>query len=132
MKLSEAILLGSIGSIQGVGPESIDPRNRHKGLCAMGAALYAVNCTGNMWDGMESISHIWPWTNRPEQPPIVLFGRPESTYTVQGIIWRLNDLCNWTRPQIAAWVASIEPEEGGTLCDNINLAVQSLDTVSPR
>lgn len=115
MKLSEAILLGSVGSKQGYGILSINPNTKDRfGLCAMGAALFAIGYKGfgfySMDDtSMKTIIKTWPWTETPiNGEPL---GLGPGTSPVYGIIWRLNDNLLWTRPQIAAWIASIEPQE---------------------
>ncbi len=131
MKLSEAILLGSIGSEQGTGTQSANPHNKE--LCAIGAAMLAVgaespNDLGSEYMGM--LRQYWPWTQTTLVPlPNKLQGNgvTGTVIEVYRLIWRLNDTLHWTRPQIAAWVATIEPQDGvvtepGTLTDNINLS----------
>ena len=134
MKLSEAILLGSVGSRQGRGIHSIVPQNKDShGLCAMGSALLACGIKeADEWTGMAHIRSLYPWVrNYMVQPPVPVIAGHTGKVDVISIIWRLNDRCHWTRPQIAEWVASIEPqEEGEVIACNINLAVQPLDTVS--
>ena len=134
MKLSEAILLGSVGSRQGTGIHSIVPQNKDShGLCAMGSALLACGIKeADEWTGIAHIRSLYPWVCKCKvQPPVPVVPDYTGKLGVIGIICRLNDLCNWTRPQIAAWIASIEPqEEGEVIACNINLAVQPLDTVS--
>lgn len=106
MKLSEAIILGSVGSKQGFGFLSVDPEYREtEGLCALGAALFATNNKGHM----ANITKVWPWTRRVIDHRIP--GIPSLGQSICGTIWRINDTLRWTRPQIAAWVASIEPDE---------------------
>ena len=110
MKLSEAILLGSIGSEQGFGPSSMQTNSPRK--CAMGSALLAVGImTDN--DDMDKLTPIWPWVSVEVAPPVDLVDYKGCTKiiekaTIPGIIWRLNDILKWTRPQIAAWVATQE------------------------
>lgn len=114
MKLSEAILLGSVGSEQCKG-WLIDGNK----ACAMGAALIAV---GEGYLGMphgisstilpSKIYVQWPWaTQGTVECPIC----KEHGYKQVGLpyimVEHLNDLHGWTRPRIAEWVASIEPKE---------------------
>jgi hypothetical protein len=109
MKLSEAILLGSVGSEQGFEYETGTPISSKK--CALGAALLAVNRQ------TENPCHIimqqWPWTAELVTLPVVMpiYSKGLIDMTVVNAIWMLNDKARWTRPQIAAWVASIEPVE---------------------
>ncbi len=111
MKLSEAILLGSVGTEQSYGCKAILPNG--KATCSLGAALFAVGDeVRGVEHGMERVKQLWPWTT--VYPPInislVNICRlcPNDTYPVYSIIWRLNDIAKWTRPQIAAWVAELE------------------------
>lgn len=108
MKLSEAILLGSVGSEQGFGRVVDGDR-----ACAIGAALLAIgvtqlglewNCEDPRQHGSPRLVDNWPWTNSLSRCPHC------STHnTVSYIIsWHLNDSHRWTRPQIAAWVAEQE------------------------
>jgi len=121
VKLSEAILLGSIGSEQGFGAYSGYKNAPRK--CAIGAALLA---THNETEDLPifELEKIWPWTtSRKFTSPVDSF--PSNIpFCVSNMIWYLNDSYRWTRPQIAAWVATIEPvepEEAG-IAENINLA----------
>jgi len=109
MKLSEAILLGSIGSEQGFGSESIFYDSPTK--CALGAALLAIGVKACRGDRVyDQLIGIWPWVNG-RVSFLSSFGF--AIYKCEGykIIWRLNDIQKWSRPQIAAWVATIEPKE---------------------
>ncbi len=111
MKLSEAILLGSIGTEQGFGPASMYVGNR----CAMGAALFSItDVPNNNLDGLERMGRHWPWIDHLCVPaPADIFSQSIALgqpCRIVSLIWMLNDLCKWTRPQIAAWVATIEPQ----------------------
>ena len=105
MKLSEAILLGSIGSKQGFGAESIYKESKDK--CALGAALLAVGIEVSKDHeklGLISPYHYitmkWPFTSSPVMHPIT-----KVPADIRYVIFNLNDMYKWTRPQIAAWVA---------------------------
>ena len=76
------------------------------GTCALGAALEAVGMAADL----GSVWHMWPWTlNRSELCPVCpVCGIARMA---SGIIWHLNDSHDWTREQIADWVATIEPRE---------------------
>lgn len=133
MKLSEAILLGSVGSEQGFGPPSILTSYPRK--CALGAALLAagIECNHEM-GGFTLVTNQWPWSRQIHRPPTKIGLGLRFTDAVYDIIWRLNDIAKWTRPQIAAWVASIEPQEPATsevpiaseaICHNASLSTKS-------
>ena len=116
MKLSEAILLGSVGTEQGYGPYAILPTS--KKTCALGAALFAVGpkvatLLPDEWQyGTRTVSRIWPWTEtKAPYPKASGLFHPIANQVFNNdynIIWQLNDVARWTRPQIAAWVAELE------------------------
>jgi hypothetical protein len=112
MKLSEAILLGSVGTEQGFGPY----QNSGGKACALKAAITACGHSKKHWAYAEQ---LWPWTKQIfSVDPVEGERRP-----VFDIVFILNDVHQWTRPQIAAWVASIEPqlEQETESCQNENL-----------
>ena len=106
MKLSEAILLGSIGSEQGFGHMSGNPANKTK--CAIGAALFAIGVEGNScMNPFSELQKAWPWVyNWIPRPPVL--GPDRIRTYVAEVIYLLNDNQRWTRPRIAAWVAEQE------------------------
>ena len=111
MRLSEAILLGSVGSKQGFGPRSMYSNSPTK--CAMGAALFVSGIKVNDENGNDEVEKLWPWVATYVTPPIKIRSHKNSVYDrdqirILGVIWRLNDWLKWTRPQIAAWVATQE------------------------
>ena len=116
MRLSEAILLGSVGTKQGFGPWAIHGGSVEK--CALGSALYAVGesvivCTR----AYDKIKELWPWVQTSIPTPEVLKGihfinGDREKRRVMELIWALNDVVRWTRPQIAAWVAEQEVRLG--------------------
>lgn len=107
MKLSEAILLGSIGTNQGFGG-LIDKQGR---TCALGAALVAIGGIGEDFVTDNVInSQGWAWIQHIQAKcpcGCVVY----SSFIIY-IITHLNDHKKWTRPQIAAWVASLEEIHG--------------------
>jgi len=109
-RLHEAILLGSLGTEQGYGATAM----YGEATCAMGAALAAVGIRvlSNL-EGLNEITRLWSWTNRRVPVPCCLIPHmaPDLDEPVYSIIWRLNDTAKWTRPQIAAWVVSVEPQD---------------------
>lgn len=115
MKLSEAILLGSIGTEQGRG-NLLDHNGR---TCAMGAAYIAAGfkLKPTRYDGGEenyifnansvaNAINLWPYLTKKVMHPIL-----EYSNTLVRVIEDLNDCDRWTRPQIAAWVATVEPKD---------------------
>jgi len=98
MKLSEAILLGSIGTLQGTGNTTAYKESPTR--CVIGAALFAIGRECSMHDDLYKpyilLLEIWPWLEEQGYSPKCL--------------WLKNDE-GWTRPQIAAWIATIEPWE---------------------
>ena len=118
MKLSEAILLGSIGSAQGFGNMSMFAESKTK--CALGAALVAAgqvpSYQGNViskedheMNPYSRIRRTWPWVQDKVKHPVK--GAYGNVLPALTAIYTLNDSYGWTRPQIAEWVASIEPQE---------------------
>lgn len=109
MKLSEAILLGSIGSDQGFGHMSGTKSSKDK--CAIGAALLATGREVES-NAIYELTVVWPWVLQVVPAPHGV--TPLESHVEQSVrnyIWWLNDRMKWTRPQIAAWVASMEPQE---------------------
>jgi hypothetical protein len=113
MKLSEAILLGSVGSEQGYGHTSMFRESKAK--CALGAALHAVGQAPSdqedTWANPETspyhhVRAVWPFVETRVQHPI-----RDARYTIMHTIYDLNDMFLWARPQIAQWVATVEPQE---------------------
>ena len=106
MRLSEAILLGSIGSEQGFGASSGYPNSVKK--CAIGAALFAAGVVDISFNNpFVELRDRWPWTYIDVPCPSILGYSSTKTYVAE-VIYRLNDCLHWTRPQIAAWVATQE------------------------
>ena len=105
MKLSEAILLGAMMKPQG-GPGTGD--RSAPATCAYGAARDAMASD-------ISIDRLWPWllslpidTTCPEcGKSCKAVGRTMA----YGLVPHLNNDHTWTRERIAAWVATIEPQE---------------------
>lgn len=98
MLLSEAIRLGSMLYPQAFGETFKDGRT-----CAMGAALAAI---GAPMEFYGTVVDHFPVTTQHGMNPVT-----GETCLVISIIRQLNDLSRWTRPQIADWVATIEPSE---------------------
>ena len=116
MRLSEAILLGSVGSEQCAGYLIRDRKT-----CALGAAAIAVGISQlddsmvpdaiDLTVGERIINDLvkeWPciekqWVDCP------VCAHHANLHWIIGA--HLNDQHKWTRPAIAAWVATIEPQE---------------------
>jgi hypothetical protein len=109
MKLSVAILLGSVGSEQGFG-QFEDTLGR---TCAWGAAYKAAGAVMPLWCFVvDEMPKEFRWAlNTFVEHPVT-----GTELKVTQIIAGLNDMHKWTRPQIAAWVATIEPQEEDAKC----------------
>lgn len=105
LKLSEAIRLGSMSTEKCRGFVC-----RYDGArCALGAAALAIGSQARVTgEAIAEMRKRWPWTrlmvNGPEP---ILIGEVSPLPTIV----YLNDQTNWSREQIADWVATIEPPE---------------------
>lgn len=113
MKLSEAILLGSVGTRQAF----MTWDDGQGGTCAWGAAFKAA---GISYAERSELPQRWPvttyvtpcpvcgwerlWSSSPHQPQTVA----HRVAIVGSVIVHLNDYHKWTRPRIAEWVATVE------------------------
>jgi hypothetical protein len=118
MLLSEAILLGSIGTKQAFGSLKDDDG----GTCALGAALTAVGFNLSPKQTFvdvegKKVSSNWGWMINHSQSPVSGIYSP-----IQTIILALNDVHRWPRPQIAAWVAEQEVKLG--IVDQVEVEVK--------
>lgn len=118
MKLSEAILLGSLQKPQGFDGTG---HPHLPEVCAFGAALLATGA-----HKAESVVAYWPWlVGTRFTCPACQANRDDHSY---GVIPHLNNTHKWTRERIAAWVATVEPQEQPTsesvvTSDNLNSEV---------
>lgn len=106
MKLSEAILMNGMVKPQGFGSDSIGSL---EAPCALGGALQSVGQqapSASSLRNMSLVGDFWPWARKLQSHPLTGERMPSHS-----VIWRLNDEFLWTRAQIAAWVASVEPQE---------------------
>ena len=127
MKLSEAILLGSIETEQAFG-RLHDWRG---GTCAYGAALTAAGCLcidktmafGTFVPKVMALPIVWKWAfiKRYECPDC-----HKSDGVALSVITHLNDTHFWTRPRIAEWVAQQERklEEVSPVMEEVQYAVK--------
>lgn len=122
MRLSEAMLLGSVGTQQSTGAL----RRPGGGTCALGAAFVAagIHCVEIPRGASLNSGHdeaflinakaseharvMWPILNTRVILPVT-----GTQLLLDQAIIMLNDMYRWTRPQIAAWVATIEQQESG-------------------
>ena len=103
MKLSEAILLGSVMSTQTFGVTF-----SKDGSCAWGAALSSINIhEHSVYMHFAAIRNRWAWSFAGNY----ICPCCNTGLLPFSMIIHLNDGHRWTRPQIAAWVATIEPQE---------------------
>lgn len=118
VKLSEAMRLGSLLSVQGFGMRGMHGAQR----CALGAALEAVcgsDAQGWGWiEAYDAVKDRWRWVYDQRTPcPVCGEGRVTVLGTDLGRAWtatirtiaHLNDFHHWTRDEIADWVATVEP-----------------------
>lgn len=137
MRLSEAILLGSVGSEQGFGPMSICS-DYERGRCALGSALLAMGIRTLQMEqfgsnsGIGLIKKMWTWTTLKIRVPEELATKPNCVLSkeeaIVAVIWALNDVAKWTRPQIAAWVAEQEVTLG--IVDQEPVKVELMEEVT--
>lgn len=120
MKLSEAILLGSM-----LRPQAFGHMTDGVGTCAWGAAEEAMgtplNDLRNSRGKIGALRPQWNWTaDEQDQCPVCGLTRDVANIISE----HLNDTHRWTRERIAEWVAAIEPQEP--------IAVQVNDVVQPQ
>ena len=102
MKLSESILLGSM-----LRPQIRNAFVVPAGSCALGAAGEALGFLASR--DLNPYLKQWPWVaTRSVECPVCRNG----LISVAVAIMELNDRHEWTRPQIAEWVAEIEVSDG--------------------
>jgi hypothetical protein len=100
MKLSHAVMMNGMTKPQGFGQESLTSVDAP---CAIGGALQAVGAE----QSYVQLIKKWPWTTlQNDCCPVCTVKAPSGS-----IIWHLNDTHAWTRAQIAAWIANVEPQE---------------------
>ena len=109
MLLSEAILLGSVGTGQAFNFYQTSNGN----TCGMGAAMVAVGLKPEFYS-IYKMYEIFPYLKKKVEGPSenAIDNYPAWGPTIQGWIVLLNNGYRWTRPQIAAWVAEKERELG--------------------
>lgn len=115
MKLSEAIRLGST-----LKPHAVHYLYDGQGTCAFGAALDAIGRldTENVAKGLNAdVLNIWFWLNDFGQCPHCHDGGSLAAIVAA----HLNDAHGWTREQIAAWVASIEPPDAPAAQETVRI-----------
>ena len=105
MLLSQAILLGSMLSRQGFGGQGVIETR-----CALETACDVIGAKVGYDKLLTETARHWPWTDETH----VIYPcatNDTTTHRVLSVIWMLNDHERWTRPRIAAWVATVEPPE---------------------
>lgn len=106
MKLSDAILLGSIGTVQAFGKFYDDGKT-----CAMGAGLSAIGklvCDFS-YKNFYNEQEAWPYCASIAKCPECC---DDWIRRLRDVVAHLNNEHTWTRPRIAAWVAEKERELG--------------------
>ena len=123
MKLSEAIRLGefALPPIRGKWFK-IDDKGKPCGGCAVGRLLFATGYqptrTWESWEKMvEHCNDLWPWTQRDYMLAPKGTGCHRLIHQFSGRVHILNCISDlyeydkWTLPQIADWIATIEPQD---------------------
>lgn len=109
MKLSEAILKGCEGTIQGRN-HLFD--NTFATYCAFGTALHGIGIPDNeindgytQTGGYNKLKELWPEHNDFR----FTFAHPltGNQLILRDTVWDLNDDKKWTREQIAEWLQTI-------------------------
>lgn len=130
MKFSEAVLLGSIDSVQGFG--SLAMYGDVRGRCVLNTALHGIGVS-ECRDAYGRVIAEWPFLDEPARK-CPACGYPTCPLNSDGssqlymILYHLNDFHEWPRPQIAEWVKQFEPvEEQPTtkedVCDSVTQSV---------
>lgn len=100
LKLSEAIRLGAMLRPQARGGYFVKG-----GSCAIGAALEAIGMNSKCLDAGPALSR-WPLARNVVPCPQCL-----DSGTAWSMAAHLNDHHQWTREQIADWVATVEAQD---------------------
>ena len=118
MRFSEAIRLGSMGTIQLYGKlkhhELRDNKFEVVGTCVIGAALHAIDADLPEAGVFARIGYYWPIANIQEWCPCQSRQSQECdvghrhTAPLGAIVLRLNDVHHWNRERIAQWVEKME------------------------
>lgn len=114
MRLSECIVLGSVGTNQ-----AFNYLQDYDGsTCAMGAAMVGAGLEPIYWSAPQIVDKF-PFLNHKVTLPPGIEWKKDSlqegeSYSkdLWGAIAMLNNEYRWTRPQIAAWVAEQEVRLG--------------------
>jgi len=106
VRLSEAIRMGAM-----LRPQMRGKMLDEQGSCALGAAAEA-----NGAKNFSDLRTLYPWIFEISDYEIPGMGGFKAT-SVARVIMCLNDICHWTREQIADWVEKNElhQEEGMAL-----------------
>jgi hypothetical protein len=124
MKLSEAILLGSIGTKQCKLFLQVDDK-----ACAIGAALYGTGYKVTNEDAAyAAFDELFPiQATIIEQCPHAECKSKTLYRSLGDMLFHLNDCHEWERPRIANWVATVEDQQqtkelnGGLIEEEVQL-----------
>lgn len=103
MKLSEAIRLGSMSTHQIYGMLVAGSGQR---TCALGAAYFAVGILEEVLSCKVDPFNKFPILKKIVNHPL----NKNCKLQLFTVIMNLNDVCCWTREEIADWVETIEKE----------------------
>ena len=115
MKLSEALRLGAMALPPSHGPVYARANGAICGACAVGAALFAVGSEADREQWLKvgasiqrEMARFWPWTGDFTTPKPVEPSYDINVVTAMVVLFENSD---WTREQIADWIATIEPTD---------------------
>ncbi len=102
MKFTEALVLGSMTTIQAFG------MCKPTGLCALETAVVANG--GDLKEfGWQYAMIQWPWLKEIIKVPLIVETQLGVTKApIFEVIYALNDILHWPRPRIAEWVKPLE------------------------
>jgi hypothetical protein len=112
MKLSEAIRLGA-GAVKEDRAVYLSMNRPDPCGCALGTAMYAMGAR-SMLDYYDGTFKQWPWLALPGPKCPECECLHHGTDDIPSVAFTISVLhCahKWTRERIAAWVATIEPQE---------------------
>ena len=120
MKLSHAILMNGMMKPQGFGADSMYSKDAP---CALGGALQTVGVQVTVEASYSKLYDIWPWIEQQHNCPACRVYKSKALH----IIYHLNDQHEWTRAQIAEFVATIEPTDCPEV-DSTEATISELET----
>jgi hypothetical protein len=113
MKLSDAIRLGAMShpQVRSVLMHFNTRTHQVVGTCALGAAYVAAIGTKSSSDSdpIAELEHQFPVLRKPVVMPEGT--SPGATLPLSMVITSLNDVCHWSRQQIADWIDTLDIDQ---------------------